>query len=757
MVFSREQQLIDSLRPGQQNLATWRGGKIAVAAVPGAGKSHSLSVAAALTIAREQLNTQRQLVIVTYTRSAAASIKDKVRKSLRELGLPQWGFVVQTLHGLALSIATRHLELQSLDFETATIVTPSKNHQLIRDAVEEWVTQSPHLYQRLIAGFRSEQEETEELRRQSVLRTEILPDLALTAIREAKSSGLNPEDLADLNQHSQDKYQILAIATGLYQQYQRLLREQNFIDYDDLILAALKVLDHPGVREIWQRQVYAVFEDEAQDSSPLQERLISILAKDPDNPDQVNLVRVGDPNQAINSTFTPADPIYFNWFCEICEEQQQFATMNQAGRSSKVIIEAANFALESMNQFYTETQPNKIDLPPFRLQEILPVSATDPQPDSNPHPEGLGVEISFPEDVYQSATLIGNRVIKLLQKHSDRSAAILVRENRQGSFLAEQLNYLASEYNIPVYEVSETQRHSQIPREILKLLCFLERPHSPDRLKAALEVLQQRQLIPHEDFSALATYPEQFLYPTPIIQPQFPEIAHYCRNLLKAKVELPHYQLIIFLGLTLQYTGSELATVEKLSEKVNQQIREHNSLANAIATLSEMINSEQFTAVEEDNEEQYTRPGQLTIITMHKAKGLDWDYVFIPFLHQKTLPGELTTPKNAQFLGDFTLGEVARAQIRYALHAQHQDKPITILSPREAWSEAKRLKIAEEFRLFYVAMTRAKRLLWLSAEKLAPFRWSSFQKHKALQLQEQKPSIVIEKLRDGLYNTNTRK
>ena len=122
MVFSREQQLINSLRRGQKNLGTWRGGKIAVAAVPGAGKSHSLSVAAALTIAREQLNIQRQLVIVTYTRSAAASIKDKVRKSLKELGLPQWGFVVHTLHGLALSIATRHLELQSIDFDNVELI-----------------------------------------------------------------------------------------------------------------------------------------------------------------------------------------------------------------------------------------------------------------------------------------------------------------------------------------------------------------------------------------------------------------------------------------------------------------------------------------------------------------------------------------------------------------------------------------------------------------------------------------------------------
>ncbi len=94
--------------------------------------------------------------------------------------------------------------------------------------------------------------------------------------------------------------------------------------------------------------------------------------------------------------------------------------------------------------------------------------------------------------------------------------------------------------------------------------------HSPDNLKAALEVLQQRSLIPTQDLNALSTSPEQFLYPTPLHpkhKPQVEEARRYCCNLLRARMELPHYQLIPFLGMTLKYTGSELATVQKLSEK----------------------------------------------------------------------------------------------------------------------------------------------------------------------------------------------
>ena len=132
--------------------------------------------------------------------------------------------------------------------------------------------------------------------------------------------------------------------------------------------------------------------------------------------------------------------------------------------------------------------------------------------------------------------------------------------------------------------------------------------------------------------------------------------------------------------------------------------------------------------------------GQITIITMHKAKGLDWDYVFIPFLHSDILPGQPWIPTAGKFLGNFTLSEVARAQIRAIVHHQYlaPNHPQTIPLPKTAWSEAVKLKQAEEYRLLYVAMTRAKRLLWMSAAQLGPFRWSVFRPDNANSLQQKK-------------------
>jgi DNA helicase II / ATP-dependent DNA helicase PcrA len=766
----------NSLRPGQQQMADWGSGPLAISAVPGAGKSTGMAAAAAIAIARqyERSSPRRHLVVVTFTRSAAANIKAKIRKYLKELSLPQTGFFVYTLHGLALNIASRHSDLSGLQLENVTLITPTQSHRFIRTAVEQWIANNSGIYLRLLEGHQFDGEETERLRRQSVLRTEVLPELANTVIHEAKSSGISPEKLREWSKQTTDEYTILSVAAGLYEQYQNLMRSRDFIDYDDMILAALRVLENDSARRIEQNQVFAVFEDEAQDSSPLQTQLLEILANDAgDNSSlltdaihrvstadsctdainhvsphsSLNLVRVGDPNQAINSTFTPADPIYFRQFCEECDRIKRLATMDQAGRSSRIIIEAANFALKWINNQSLAKTNNGQQIPdnrqvPFRFQTIYPVEIGDPQKNANPAPVGRGLELYTPRDIHHTVELLSQRVIELFgEDPTQNSAAILVRENRQGRWLAEALTSVCKEHNITLYDVGERDRRSHVPQEILALLQFCDRPHSPDYLKAALEALVQRQLIPTQDLNALASLPEEFLYPGPLAASQ-PETvqkaARLCRNLLRARLELPLYQLISFLALTLNYDQAELATADKLAERVNQQIAGNSSMGGMLSALSEIVSSERFEPVEtEDSEERYTRRGQLTIITMHKAKGLDWDYVFLPFLHENLIPGRFWVPPQSQFLGDFTLSEVARAQIRAALHGES-----TIPDVTQAWEQAKHLKISEEYRLLYVAMTRAKRLVWMSAAQKAPFTWS-----KPDNLQEQAPCPVFPALK----------
>ena len=720
-------ELRNTLRKGQQTMADWQGGELAVSAVPGAGKSTGLAVAAAIAIANFQLHRQKQLAIVTFTRSAVSNIRKKVSGHLKNLHLPQSAFTVSTLHSLAYTIASTHPELSGFGLGETTIISESQKQRLIRNAANFWVKEHPKLYDLLLEGRNFDGEDTERLRRQTALRTDVLPSLAKEAIATAKSSGLSPNDLRQTE--APDGGYILEIAAGLYETYERLLKQEGAIDYDDMILGALRVLGNKGVREYWQERIFAIFEDEAQDSSPLQTKLLEILALNGENLNEEerikNLIRVGDPNQAINSTFTPADPRFFSEFCDRCSHLSQLSTLDQAGRSTRNVMRAANYVLHWVNR----SEYAKIEHP-FREQRIHPVEADDPQANANPEPIGKGVEIYLPntvDDIEHEIEMIGDRIKQLHAQDPHLSMAILVRQHNQGRFVAESLAWLTKEHDIKIYDVEQNDRRSRVPMDMLAILQFMERPHSPDNLKAALEVLKDRQKISsQQDLNDLASSPEKFLYPTLLDSPLSPialETQAKCIGLLRSKIELPLYNLIPFIAFALyDEEAGLLATADKLGDRLNQQLIGNYSMQTVVEALREIVESENFEAVEDENlEGRYMTAGQLTIIGLHKAKGLDWDVVFMPFLHKRICPGEPYIPESVKFLGDFGLPEVTRAQISAIVHGDR------IPNAEDAWKKCSYLKQAEEFRLLYVGMTRAKKLLWLSAAQSAPFSWNTLE------------------------------
>jgi DNA helicase II / ATP-dependent DNA helicase PcrA len=732
-------KLRDSLRPSQQALSDWQQGELAVSAVPGAGKSHSMALAAAITIARNKLHQRQKLVIVTLTRSAAANIKKKIDERLRDLGLPPTGYSVSTIHSLAWSIANSYLELSLVNTTDCTVITPQPNHKVIRATVDRWLPKNPDQYKVLLTGMGFDGEETERMRRQSAIKSDLLPNLTLVTVSEAKSSGISTEKLWEIAKHSPDEYNILHICAGLYEEYQNLLTEMRYLDHDEMILGALRVLQNDAARKHWQNQVYGVFEDEAQDSSPLQFKLLQLLAGKADQP-RPNLIRVGDSNQSINSSYTSADPTDFRDFCDRCALSNQLARMNQAGRSAAPIINAANHILHWGNRYLqpeaTKTELGKV----FWAQDIQAVAINDPQP--NPIAIGKGIEIQRPQTIFQSIEQIGERIIGLYNDNPDLSMAILVRDNRQAKFVRDQLTEeLKGRSEIKINSASSGDRASQIPQDMLHLLQFIARPHSPDNLKKALDVLLERKLIAAQDINILAILPERFLYPQqndPKISQSALSAQTYCRELIGARSNLPHFQLISYLADKLEYQAIELATADKLSELAAKQTFGNSSLESIIAVLQETVASEKFTNIDEEAEESYTATGQVTILTMHKSKGLDWNIVFLPFLHEDIIPGNAWIPASQQFLGEFNICEVARTKIR----AHTQNKPMPMA--QEAYNQSKFLKSAESFRLLYVAMTRAKQLLWMSAEREAPFSWSNFDPtNKRSKLQPKSPSPAV--------------
>ncbi|MFN4270555.1 MAG: ATP-dependent helicase [Thermosynechococcus sp.] len=749
--------LLGTLRPGQREISEWQGGMLAVSAVPGAGKSHGMAVGAAIAIAREKLHQQRQLVVVTYSRSAAANIKVRIRQYLRQMGLPRNGFSVQTLHSLALKIATSH-PTAGLRWSGENLMSEHEQRRLCVTCVKEWARSHPQLLKQLIQGCdTSPLSDIEHEGRKSALLTDILVKLAQTVISSARSMALTPQDLRQLSQqlHAQnpseeEPYPFLEIGADLLERYQHHLAQQERIDYDEMILAAVQLLEgNEQCRQEWQQRVYAVFEDEAQDSTPLQSRLLRLLAEDSAT-GQVNFVRVGDPNQAINSTFTAADPLFFNEFCDECAQQQAFYEMTQAGRSTLLVIRAANFLVRWAN---CALQKQEL---PFREQAIQPVPPTDLQPEANPDPWGQGVEVARTATVFETVRQLAARISQVLAEHPDASIAVLVRTNRQGEFLADLLRSPASfridtdlaAQGVPILDVSGIERQSQVPKELLDILYFLHHPYSPEAVKAALTVLQERKRIPPQNLDRLAAQPEVFLYPGPLDPPAEEPVLkarHLCQRLLKARLELSLFPLITYCAQELGYEAAELATTDRLICHLAQQ--EPTQLWERIhPRWQELVAADRFNAVEiEDLHSRLVRSGQVTIMTMHRAKGLDWDAVFVPFLEARTLPGESWVAANAKFLSpevDFT--DVVRSQLRAYGHRQ------PVPNWQAAYQKAKEAKVAEEYRLLYVAMTRAKRLLWLAAAHQAPFNWQNFNWRGSYQLQDSSPCPFLPALEQKL-------
>ena len=162
--------LLTNLRYEQKQLAHWKSGKMSVTAVPGAGKSHSLATTAAILIARNNLNINKQLVIVTYTRSAAMAIEAKIKQHLIDLDISQDGFMVNTLHGLALQIINNHPNFSKLNLTNSTLINLTPNHKIIENSIDKWIDNNPLHYQSLLKGVVINESRTEQLRRKSILR-----------------------------------------------------------------------------------------------------------------------------------------------------------------------------------------------------------------------------------------------------------------------------------------------------------------------------------------------------------------------------------------------------------------------------------------------------------------------------------------------------------------------------------------------------------------------------------------------------------
>ena len=182
----------------------------------------------------------------------------------------------------------------------------------------------------------------------------MVTEIASSFVKSAKDERLTPEDI----RHNLDRFgeplPLAEMCQSIYANYQRGLNYRGAVDFQDLIRLALKTLelDETYLKRLRHRWAY-ILEDEAQDSSQLQEQILRLLVGD-----NGNWVRVGDPNQAIYETFTTAKPEHLWNFLN--EQGVQRRELPNSGRSAAPIIDLANYLIRWTN----ERHPDAGDPPP---------------------------------------------------------------------------------------------------------------------------------------------------------------------------------------------------------------------------------------------------------------------------------------------------------------------------------------------------------------------------------------------------------
>ena len=470
-------------RPAQEAILAYEGGPMGVSAVPGSGKTFTLSLLAARLVeklaARGRLD-DREVLVVTFTNSAVENFRSRIAQFVRkERGLLAGvGYRVRTLHGLAHDIVRERPALVGLS-ETFDIIDERTAGEIKREAVINFLRTVPETFAPYI-----DPDYLQNFRRIERYVIDDAIDMANTVIRVGKELQLTPETLQRMLNQQRGTWPLLDFGLRIYADYQRSLQIRGAVDFDDLIVLALQALraDEGFLQRLQERWPY-VLEDEAQDSSLLQETMLRMLTNN-----NGNWVRVGDPNQAINTTFTSADTRFLREFVDRYREQSR--PLPNSGRSALPIIDAANHLIDWSIDRHPTLPPDLALAKPY----ILPTEPDDKQP--NPEPGDPAIHVFdralSPDD---ELTVIMTSLTRWLPEHPDWTAAVLVPENTRGFRLAEVVKQAGLPYDDSLLR-SDSQTRATAAALATVLKYVVEPQHAGTLAKVWEEVWWPRLGVP---------------------------------------------------------------------------------------------------------------------------------------------------------------------------------------------------------------------------------------------------------------------
>src|SRR5919106_3492218 len=455
-------------RPSQEQILRYRGGRLGIAAVPGAGKTQILSALAAQIIAGGALADDQEVLIVTLVNSAVDNFEARVKRFFDNPLQALYRYRVRTLHGLAHDIVREKPGHVGLD-ERFGIVDEREADFIRREAVKSWMSVHAESLDDYL-------DPTLDESRRDWVRRQQLPDmissLALAFIRSSKDRRLTPEKLRLLLDRQPATLPLAELGLEIYSDYQRALAYRAAVDFDDLIRLALDILESD--EEYLERVRYRfpfILEDEAQDSSQLQQNILGLLS----GPDG-NWVRVGDPNQAIFETFTTASPELLRDFIA----QNPSVDMPESGRSQPSIIDLANYLIDWVMNEHPIEEARTALAPPY----IEPVPPGDPQP--NPENDKSAIYfVSKRLTAEEETKAIVDSLSKWLPKNPDSTVAVLVPRNLRG---VDVINALKAKNIEHIEFLSSTSNTRAAAGALSNLISYLADPQSAPKLAKAYQV-----------------------------------------------------------------------------------------------------------------------------------------------------------------------------------------------------------------------------------------------------------------------------
>ena len=254
---------LSQLNEQQREAVNSSDGPLLILAGAGSGKTRVIAHRIAYIIAERGV-WPRNILAVTFTNKAAEEMRNRVNKLLEDLELGS-APLISTFHSLCVRILRRDIEaLQAGYTRSFTIYDQDDAVRLTRNCIRD-------------LGFDDKQ---------------LAPRSVQSAISAAKNRG---EDAEAFTARAQFVDERRASIAAVFQQYEERLRKNNALDFDDLLIKAVRLLrDVPEVRERYNNQFRYLLVDEYQDTNSLQFSLIRLLTEK-----QQNICVVGDPDQSI--------------------------------------------------------------------------------------------------------------------------------------------------------------------------------------------------------------------------------------------------------------------------------------------------------------------------------------------------------------------------------------------------------------------------------------------------------------------------